>query len=131
MGFLNDIFGRKNSGGKEEKNEMRWIPLESMEQLDLLEERSDIRTQLVFKHSTTCGISRMVLNMFKEDHIFGEGQIDLYYLDLHRFREVSNGISGKFNVPHQSPQLLVVKNRTLVAHASHGAISDLSLEKYL
>lgn len=131
MGFLNDIFGRNNSSGKGEKGEMEWIPLESMEQLDWLEERSDKRTQVVFKHSTTCGISRMVLNMFKEDHDFREGQIDLYYLDLHRFREVSNGIAKKFNVLHQSPQLLVIKNRSLVAHASHGAISDLSLEKYV
>ena len=32
---------------------------------------------------------------------------------------------------HESPQLLIVKNGVVVAHASHGAINSLNLEQYL
>ena len=32
---------------------------------------------------------------------------------------------------HQSPQLLIIKNGVAVAHASHGAINDINLEKYI
>jgi bacillithiol system protein YtxJ len=47
------------------------------------------------------------------------------------YREVSNEIGYKFQVIHQSPQLLVIKNGVAVAHASHGAINELDLEKYV
>ncbi len=73
----------------------------------------------------------MVLNMFKGNYDFSEAQMDLYYLDLHAYREVSNEAGYKFQVMHQSPQLLVIKNGTTVAHASHGAIANLDLLSYL
>ncbi|MEH6679969.1 MAG: bacillithiol system redox-active protein YtxJ [Sediminicola sp.] len=130
MGFLKGIFGKTNSEDKGDIAPLKWIDLEKMEQLDLLEEQSHYKTQLIFKHSTTCGISRMVLGMFKEDYNFKNGEMELYYLDLHRFRDISNEVAQKFNVRHQSPQLLIIKNGAVVAHASHGAINDLALERY-
>lgn len=131
MGLLNNIFGNKNTSEKKQESELPWIPLESLSQLDEIETKSKSRVQVVFKHSTTCGISRMVMNMFKSSYNIPAEQIDLYYLDLLSYREVSNGVADKFKVVHQSPQLLVIKNGVVVAHDSHGAINELSLEKYL
>lgn len=131
MGLLNNIFGSKNSNKKKVDNDLPWIALVSLSQLEEIESKSANKVQVIFKHSTTCGISRMVMNMFKSSYNFSENQIDLYYLDLLSFREVSNGVAEKFKVMHQSPQLLVVKNGTVVAHDSHGAINEISLEKYL
>ena len=71
------------------------------------------------------------MNMFKSSYNYSENQIDLYYLDLLSFREVSNGVAEKFKVMHQSPQLLVIRNGSVVAHDSHGSINEISLEKYL
>jgi bacillithiol system protein YtxJ len=73
----------------------------------------------------------MVLNMFKSGYALEPGQADFYFLDLHAHREVSNGVAQKFQVMHQSPQLLVIKNGVVVAHDSHGAISEINLEQYL
>jgi bacillithiol system protein YtxJ len=73
----------------------------------------------------------MVINLFKSSYDLTEKQADLYYLDLHAFREVSNEAGYKFQVMHQSPQLLVIKNGTAVAHSSHGAIAEIDLQKFI
>jgi len=54
-----------------------------------------------------------------------------HYLDLLNFREISNEIADHFEVVHQSPQLLVVKNGKVVANASHEGINELQLSTYL
>lgn len=125
MGFFNKVFGKTEQSEKVER-QVPWIPLVSLDQLDDIAEQSKTRTQLIFKHSTTCGISRMVLNMFTGAYAL-DGQQDIYFLDLHAHREVSNEVAAKFGVMHQSPQLLILKNGTVTFHTSHGAIADVDL----
>lgn len=120
------LFG--SSSPKEEKI-LPWIPLTSLEQLETIEEKSKGKTQLVFKHSTRCGISRMVMNQFISNYNT-DLNVDLYYLDLLSYREVSNEVGYKFQVMHQSPQLLVIKNGLAAAHASHSSINMMNLQKY-
>ncbi len=131
MGLFQNLFGRQDQVSKKEKKVVPWIALISMEQLETIEAKSAVKTQLIFKHSTTCGISRMVLNMFNESYNLPENQIDLYYLDLHSHRAISNAIAQKFNIGHESPQLLIIKNGSVVQHASHGSITDLHLEAFV
>jgi bacillithiol system protein YtxJ len=131
MGFLESIFGSKKDNAKEEKKQVPWIALTSLGQLDDIERDSASRPQLIFKHSTTCGVSRMVLNMFEKNPLLREDSMDLYFLDLHRHRGVSNEIAQKFQVSHQSPQLLVIKNGQTVVHGSHGMITEMGLGEYL
>ncbi|SNZ00693.1 bacillithiol system redox-active protein YtxJ [Flagellimonas pacifica] len=129
MGIFDNLFGKKEQTQREEK-QIPWIPLVDMAQLDEVAEKSKTRTQLIFKHSTTCGISRMVLNMFTESYNLNEEK-DIYFLDLHAHRDVSNAVASKFQVMHQSPQLLIVKNGEVSFHTSHGAISDINLQEYV
>lgn len=131
MGVFDGLFGKKNKTEKAEEKTLPWIPLTALDQLIDIQKKSQDRPQVIFKHSTTCGISRMVLNGFGSTYSFDKDQIDLYFLDLHSYREVSNEVGFKFQVMHQSPQLLVIKNGVVVAHDSHGAISRISLEEYL
>ena len=126
MGIFNKMFG--SSEPKEEKL-LPWIALNSVSQLDTIAEQSKTKTQLIFKHSTRCGISRMVMNQFVSAYDV-ELNADLYYLDLLNYRDVSNEVGYKFQVLHESPQLLVLKNGVVVAHASHGAINEMDLAKY-
>jgi len=119
---------KKLFGSKEPKEEkvLPWIHLTTLEQLHAISEKSKSKTQLIFKHSTRCGISRMVINQFSELYDVN-ANTDLYYLDLLNYREVSNEVGYQFQVLHQSPQLLVIKNGVAVAHASHGGINDMDL----
>ena len=128
MGFLNKIFN-SNTTPKEEKV-LPWIPLTSIDQLSDIEQKSKDKTQTIFKHSTRCGISRMVMNQFV-DAFDIDANIDLYYLDLLNYREVSNETGYKFQVLHESPQLLIIKNGVVVTHASHGAINEVDLSKFV
>jgi bacillithiol system protein YtxJ len=43
-------------------------------------------------------------------------------LDLLSHRQISNDLSDYFQVPHQSPQLFVVKDGTLLGSTSHEGI---------
>ncbi|MGB0981005.1 MAG: bacillithiol system redox-active protein YtxJ [Winogradskyella sp.] len=117
------LFG--SSAPKEEKL-LPWLPLTSVSQLDTIAEKSNGKTQLIFKHSTRCGISRMVMNQFETAYNL-DLNADLYYLDVLNYRDVSNEVGYKFQVMHQSPQLLVVRNGVVVAHESHGAINAINL----
>jgi len=121
------LFG--SSEPKEEKI-LPWIALNSIDQLDTIAEQSQGKTQLIFKHSTRCGISRMVMNQFVAAYDL-DLNADLYYLDLLSYREVSNEVGYKFQVMHESPQLLVIRNGVVVEHASHGGINDMDLEKFI
>ena len=51
------------------------------------------------------------------------GEIPLYFLDLIKFREISNQIAGDFNVHHESPQMLLIKDGECILDQSHGEIS--------
>jgi bacillithiol system protein YtxJ len=73
----------------------------------------------------------MVMNMFGSSYDVEADRMDLYYLDLHAYRSVSNEVAHKFGVMHQSPQLLVIRNGVVVGHASHGAITAMQLERFL
>ncbi|WP_047546856.1 bacillithiol system redox-active protein YtxJ [Psychroserpens sp. Hel_I_66] len=126
MGIFKNMFG--SSEPKEEKV-LPWQPLTEVSQLSDIENRSQTKTQVIFKHSTTCGISRMAMKQFVSAYDL-DSNIDLYYLDLLSYRNVSNETGYKFQVIHQSPQLLVIKNGTAVAHASHGEIAEVDLGKY-
>ena len=125
MGILNKLFG----GSMEPKEEklLPWIALSELSQLNQIIEKSITKTQVIFKHSTRCGISRMVMNQFVDNYSYTENELDLYYLDLLNYREVSNEVGYTFQVMHESPQLLVIKNGVVVAHASHGQINEVDL----
>ncbi|GAA4811168.1 bacillithiol system redox-active protein YtxJ [Litoribaculum gwangyangense] len=129
MGILNKLFG--GSTEQREKKELPWISLSELQQLDFIEEKSTNKTQVIFKHSTRCGISSMVMNLFIDAYDYSENDIDLYYLDLISYRNISNKIAHKFQVIHESPQLLVIRNGIAVAHASHSQINDLNLQQFI
>jgi bacillithiol system protein YtxJ len=105
-----------------------WIQLTSQEQLNeflILE-----KPILIFKHSTRCSISSMVLSQFENDflnEVIGEtnleSKVNLLFLDLIKYRDLSNKIAVDFNVIHQSPQLIVIQNNIILHHASHEKIS--------
>lgn len=127
MGLFDKLFSGSNEPKQEDTTP--WIDLNTLEQLDVINDRSKTKTQFVFKHSTRCGISRMVISQFKKDYQLSESEADLYYLDLLSYREISSAIAETFNVMHESPQLLIIKNGVVVAHKSHGGINELDLQK--
>ncbi len=100
---------------------MNWIELLEESQLDTIKEESAAQPVIIFKHSTRCNISSMAKGRL--DRSEAPQNVTFYYLDLIRFRGISNKIAEVFGVPHESPQVLMIKNGSCTYDESHGAIS--------
>jgi bacillithiol system protein YtxJ len=125
------LFGSKEPSEEKEKNQLPWENLTSLEQLDEIVKVSETQPVAIFKHSTRCGISRMVLNQFEGSYDMDPAQMRLYFLDLLSYREVSNEVAIKFQVLHQSPQLIVIRNGVAVHHSSHHNIRSSILKEMI
>lgn len=136
MGLFGNIFNKSEKNESKDKQEpktnINWIPLTSVSQFAEIKEKSKSKVVGIFKHSTRCVISRTVLKNF--DQGFPESvsdKIDMYYLDLLNFRDVSNEVGYEFQVMHQSPQLLLIHKGITALHASHYDITQINLEKII
>jgi bacillithiol system protein YtxJ len=107
---------------------MSWITLETETQLNEIREKSTDRAQIIFKHSTRCSTSQLVKSRLERAEL--PAAVDFYYLDLIRYRPVSNKIAETFQVHHESPQILVIRNGECIYDESHlGITMDDVLEQ--
>jgi len=100
---------------------MNWTSLDTADQLDTIKNNNGY--SLIFKHSTRCSISMMAKRRFELDWDRLPTEMPLYFLDLIAHRDISAGIAEKFDVHHESPQLLLIKDGECILDQSHGEIS--------
>ncbi len=101
--------------------EMQWIELKSESQLEEVLKNSEIRPQVIFKHSTRCSISSVALQRLERS--IAPPDTDFYFLDLLKFRPLSSKVAEVFKVYHESPQILLIRNGECVFDESHTGIS--------
>lgn len=99
---------------------MNWEQLTEESQLDAIKEQSKTQPVVIFKHSTRCSISSMALNRL--ERTAEPKGVKFYYLDLIRYRGVSNKVAEVFKVYHESPQVLLIRNGECVYDESHNGI---------
>ncbi len=100
---------------------MNWIVLSEEDQLEKIKEQSRQQPVVVFKHSTRCSISSMAKNRLERET--APADTAFYFLDLLRHRSLSNKIASDFQVHHESPQILVIKNGECIYEDSHNGIN--------
>lgn len=111
---------------------MNWIPLTTSDQLVEIKEQSNQQPVLLFKHSTTCSISKTSLNRLERN--WQEGEVKgtkAYYLDLLTYRSISTEIAQLFGVEHQSPQVLIIQKGKSVFDRSHFDIDYTTIKNEL
>lgn len=123
MGFLDQIFGKKED---QDHSKSLWKKIESQKDLDAAVEKSSQQKVLIFKHSTRCFISKTVLRSFEKQMQESDKNFGYYFLDLLAYRSISNEIESRFDVVHQSPQLIVLENGKAIYNASH---QNIDLDK--
>ncbi|AFM06024.1 bacillithiol system protein YtxJ [Bernardetia litoralis DSM 6794] len=102
---------------------MNWNKLETPETLQEIIKNSDTTPVLIFKHSTRCSISTMALSRFERQWNQEKmGNVEPYYLDLIKYKNISNLIAQELKITHESPQVLLVKNGKCIYNASHSSI---------
>src|ERR1700748_1276326 len=108
-----------------------WIAITSEEDINRIIENSVGTPQIIFKDSVTCGISAHAKERLEDGYALIEGKAGFNYRDLLAFRSVSNQVAKALAVTHQSPQIIVLKDKKVVYTASHHAISAAGIAKYL
>lgn len=116
--------------GDPEAASFPWIALEDPDQLEELGKKEGPLHRVVFKHSTRCGLSSMMLRRFESTWAGQETDTAFYLLDLIAHRELSDALANRFDLRHQSPQVLLIRQGALVASASHGDIAGLNPGDY-
>jgi bacillithiol system protein YtxJ len=109
---------------------MNWNSLTDASQLETIKEESFNQPVLILKHSKTCSISSTALNRlernWKQEKV---GDLKPYFLDLLANRPLSAQIASTFDVEHQSPQVLLIKDGACTYSATHFDISFAELEE--
>ncbi len=129
MSILKKIFG-SNEISRSPKKIIPWNRLTSINQLIEIEKESFHQPIAIFKHSTRCGTSSMALRQFESHFESDNTMIKLYFLDLLSFKDISNEIAIRFQVFHESPQLIVLKDGNTIHHSSHHQIDAGLLEQF-
>ena len=100
-----------------------WFNITNAEDVMAIIEKSEHKPQLIFKHSVTCGISNFAQEKLITGNELITAKADFNYLDLLAYRAVSNFIADKLNVLHQSPQIIILKDKKVIYTATHSAIN--------
>ncbi len=99
--------------------------IDSSEKLGELFERSNDSPVLLFKHSTTCGISSHVLSDVSEI------DAEVNVIVVQHARDVSREVEARLGVRHESPQAIVVSRGRAVYSASHYDVSGDEIAEIL
>ena len=112
------------------------IHLHDLEELDRLLSESHTRPLLVFKHSYTCGVSAEALDELV-DHlnadVIAAGMAEPRYamVTVQTHRDVSDAVTAKLGVRHETPQALLVRNGQVLWAASHFRVTADAMKKAL
>lgn len=106
-----------------------WKHLETAGELSAVLEASNTKPQLIFKHSIRCGISAQVWDTLARSTDQLNTAADLHFLDLINYRGISNQVAAELNVPHQSPQVILVHNGKATYDSSHFSIRPEKIVK--
>jgi bacillithiol system protein YtxJ len=131
MGFIGDLFKSQRDIAKKEIGDIEWQSLESEEQLQNIIKNSKLKTKVIFKHSTRCGISRMALKNFERNYEDVDTNTSYYLLDLLEHRDVSNAVAQQLNVDHQSPQVIVIQDGDVIHTESHHGIDIKKIQQLI
>ncbi len=105
-----------------------FIPLDRLDLVDELVERSLTAPVVIFKHSPTCGISAFAFDellAYREE----PGSLDIHLVDVLGGREISRAIASRCGVRHESPQVLLLVDGAVAWSASHYGITGEAVRR--
>lgn len=98
---------------------IEWTDIIDISQLETIEDASKLVPVLIFKYSTRCNLSTFMLKKFEKKFDFEEGSVLPYFLDLRAYRDISDEITTRYGIAHQSPQIILMKGGRATYYANH------------
>lgn len=112
-----------------ESETMRWNLLQNMEMVDGLKGISEKEVILVYKHSPRCHRSGMYKWIIETEWAQQLNESNAFLIDVVADTKVAQYFSDQFQEPHNSPQLLLLKNQEIIFEANNDEIDlDEALE---
>jgi bacillithiol system protein YtxJ len=103
--------------------------LETLDDLTAAVEGSASRPAVIFKHSRTCGTSMQAYDEVST-LLAGPGlPADVYLVPVQSSRAVSNAVESQFGIRHESPQILLLQDGSVVWHASHFRVTASAIQR--
>jgi bacillithiol system protein YtxJ len=104
------------------------VRLQQIDEFDRLLAQSGERPLLLFKHSLTCGTSAEALDELIE-HL-DDDKLDAEYaiVTVQSHRELSNAISARLKVRHETPQALLIYDGRVIWSASHFRVTANAMQ---
>jgi len=90
----------------------------------------DAPAAVVYKHSPRCGAciaSAQEVGFFAEGH----PEVPVYQIDVVERPDLAQTIAERLEVPHESPQAILLADGRAIWHASHWEVRALDLEEQL
>jgi bacillithiol system protein YtxJ len=102
-----------------------FIEIADVTSLDEFLANSNGSSSILFKHSNTCGVSaRAYREMSSLSHPVG-------LVTVQKARDVSNEIEKRWQVAHETPQVLIVRDGKVVWDASHFQVKAADIQAAL
>ena len=107
-----------------------WIRLQHSKQIQEIIERSYTTPCIIYKHSSRCSLSSISRYRLEGDWDFQEYEVAAYFLDVIADRDLSRMVAERFEVHHESPQLLLICHGECIYDASHLDITLTELREH-
>ena len=105
-----------------------WNYTQKVDSDSLLENTTPI---VIFKHSNRCSISSMALQRVLAQQEDIDNKADVLLIDVVANRSVSLQLADELDVEHASPQVIIIKDGTVVHTSSHMNIRPASILSHL
>ncbi|XJZ26512.1 bacillithiol system redox-active protein YtxJ [Bacillota bacterium Lsc_1132] len=101
-----------------------------LEKIDTVEQFNEVVKNeakfFLMKHSLTCPISAAAYQEYQK-YAEGKQEIPTYFLAVQDARPLSNEITDRFQIKHESPQAILFVNGAPVWNTSHWKIKEKTL----
>lgn len=116
------IFGSlRNIVGSRPEESKLWNQPQTVDDIDDILDRTS-KPQVIYKHSYSCAVSLFSKSSLDSELEKISAHADIHLVDVIAQRSLSNEISEKTGIRHESPQVILLHNGSPFWSASHGNV---------
>ncbi len=109
---------------------MNWIIIDSADKIYEAEDLSQAERVLLFKYSHSSGISYVMKMLLQREWNQGEMQMKTYMVNAVDNPDLSNDITQRFKVEHETPQIIILEKGECKSSLSNGKVLFANLREF-
>lgn len=109
---------------------MNWIILDSADRIYEAEDISQNERVLILKYSHQCVINYVMKYLLQKEWCEGEMKMKAFIVNVIDNKDLSEDITKRYNLEHESPQALILEHGRLKASFAHGKVVYSNLKQF-